>query len=148
MKVILIKDVPGVGTKGTVKTVADGNAMNNLIPRGLAIAATPEKLKALEAQRAKQVAETTRQESEWEKMARLLAQAKVTIRSDANEKGQLYRQLPVGAIAERVTKELGVTLPADAIQVKKAIKSLGRADAEIVLGKKRIPLVVFVERQD
>ena len=36
MQIILLKDVKGVGVKGAVKNVADGFAINSLIPRGLA----------------------------------------------------------------------------------------------------------------
>lgn len=42
MKVILLKDVGGVGQHGEIKDVADGYAMNFLIGRGLAQQATPE----------------------------------------------------------------------------------------------------------
>ena len=40
MKVILNQDIPKVGKKYEVKNVADGHALNFLIPRGLAVAAT------------------------------------------------------------------------------------------------------------
>ena len=55
MKVILLKDVRKVGQKYDVKTVSDGHALNLLIPQGLAIAATTEALKRVEAEKAKMV---------------------------------------------------------------------------------------------
>jgi len=48
MKVILNKDIPKVGKKYEVKNVADGHALNFLIPHGLAVAATAGALKKLE----------------------------------------------------------------------------------------------------
>ena len=46
MKVIFLKDVAKVGQHGKMKDVADGYALNFLIPRGLAIQATPDKVAA------------------------------------------------------------------------------------------------------
>ena len=48
MKIILNQDVSKVGKKYEVKNVADGHALNFLIPRGLAVAATVGALKKLE----------------------------------------------------------------------------------------------------
>ena len=46
MKVIFLKDVGGVGQRGSIKEVSDGYAMNFLIAQGLAVQATPEKVAA------------------------------------------------------------------------------------------------------
>ena len=43
MKVIFLKDVGGVGQRGTIKDISDGYAQNFLIPNGLAEQATAEK---------------------------------------------------------------------------------------------------------
>ncbi len=45
MKVVLLKDVPGLGKMDTAVDVADGYARNYLIPRGLAIPASSNELK-------------------------------------------------------------------------------------------------------
>ncbi|MBU6232265.1 50S ribosomal protein L9, partial [Patescibacteria group bacterium] len=57
MKVILIKDVPKLGSRYEVKDVSSGHATNLLIPQGLALAATPDALKRLETQRKQAEAE-------------------------------------------------------------------------------------------
>jgi len=46
MKVLFLKDVGGVGQRGTIKDVSDGYALNALIPKGLAVQATPDKIAA------------------------------------------------------------------------------------------------------
>ena len=48
MKVILLEDVRGSGKSGDVVNVSDGYARNMLIPRGLAVEATPQNVKQLE----------------------------------------------------------------------------------------------------
>jgi large subunit ribosomal protein L9 len=52
MQVILLEKIANVGDLGEVVKVKDGYARNFLIPHGKAKRATPENLKAIEAQRA------------------------------------------------------------------------------------------------
>ena len=51
MKIILLQDIKGTGKKGEVKVVADGYALNSLIPNKKAIIATPSEIKKLEAEK-------------------------------------------------------------------------------------------------
>ncbi len=46
MKVVFIEDVSAKEKKGDIKEVSDGYARNFLLPRGLAMAATPGSVKA------------------------------------------------------------------------------------------------------
>ncbi|HZF70539.1 50S ribosomal protein L9, partial [Sulfuricurvum sp.] len=56
MKVLLTKDVKGVGKTGEIKDVADGYGKNFLIGKGLAFAATHEVLKKYESDQRKKAA--------------------------------------------------------------------------------------------
>lgn len=147
MQVIFLKDLAGVGQKGSVKNVSDGYAMNFLIPQKIAEMADAGKLAALEKAQKEAQANALKKEGLWEKQARLLTGSRVTVRTDANEKGQLYQQLPASVIVERIKKEVGVEVTEDSIVFKEPIKSLGRADVTIRLGKERVPLPVFIERK-
>ena len=48
MKVILMTDVPALGHRGETRDVANGYARNFLLPRKLAVPATPANLKNVE----------------------------------------------------------------------------------------------------
>ena len=50
MKVILLQDVKGQGKKGQLIEASDGYARNFLLPRKLAVAATPEALNTMKQQ--------------------------------------------------------------------------------------------------
>lgn len=148
MKVILLRDVVGVGQKGTIKEVSDGFAMNRLLPQKLAEMATQEKLKALKADEKARAESAKAQEAEWGKLAATLKEAKITVRADANEQGHLYQQIAISTIVERIKKEVGVTVSPDSIVLTSPIKSVGKAEIEIKIGTKKVPVSVFVERQN
>ena len=63
MQIILLQDVGGVGKRHEVKDVADGYALNFLIPRGAAEQATPERLASHEKRIAELSAEKEREEA-------------------------------------------------------------------------------------
>lgn len=148
MKVIMLRDVPGVGQKGNIASVSDGYAMNFLIPQKLAHMATEDRVAEVQKQKAESEAAAVQQLAVWKEQATRLANASVTVRAEANAKGQLYRQLPHSVILERISKELGVHIQEASLKEVRPIKSLGRAEIELILGGRQIPFTVFVEKKD
>ncbi len=108
MKVILIEDVPGLGNAGDIKEVALGYARNYLIPKGLAVVATPSAVKEwqarLEARRAREARETERATALADRMAALT----LTFQAKAGPTGRLYGSVTTADIAEALERELGV----------------------------------------
>ena len=49
MKVVLLEDLPGKGKAGEIREVSKGYARNFLLPRGLALLATPAVVKQVES---------------------------------------------------------------------------------------------------
>ena len=115
MKVILLKDVGGVGQRNALKDTADGYALNFLIPRGLAVQATPEKIAQLE----RQLAEETK--SSAEKHAGLAAQIKaadgkkIVVRLKANEQGHLFKGVKKDDVARELANVFGALIDADSV---------------------------------
>ncbi|MHB8710514.1 MAG: 50S ribosomal protein L9 [Minisyncoccota bacterium] len=131
MKVVLTKEVKGIGHAYDTVDVADGHALNYLIPRNLAKAATP---------RAKQEAELRlKQRSDRAVLdASLLAQniaalaaARIVIRAKANEKGHLYDAIGESDIRKAVKEQVHVDLSEDALKLEKPIKVLGTFDIPV-----------------
>ncbi|PIR82257.1 50S ribosomal protein L9 [Candidatus Kaiserbacteria bacterium CG10_big_fil_rev_8_21_14_0_10_59_10] len=145
MKVILLKDVAGVGVKDSVKDVADGYAMNFLLARGLAEAATPEKLAAHKRRQEARSSAEKNQKEEERRIAQALRGARVTVSAPADESGHLYRQVSAADIAEAVSAQLNVPLAERCIHIERAIKRVGEAAAEARLGEERVTITLLVE---
>ena len=147
MQVILLKDVAGIGQKGAVKNVSDGYATNYLIPHRFAEAATHEKMQELKKKQAADADHKKRLDALWKEYALRLKDAHITLRMEANEQGQLYRQVPAAAIVERLSTELGVVIREEAIVIKEAIRHVGRSRVAIRLGSHETDITLIVERE-
>ena len=125
MKVILLKDVKNVGHMHEAVTIADGHALNSLIPGKSAIPATPTAMKEAEL-RLKQVIE--RKELDAKLLAQnlaALAEARIVIKAKANDKGHLYDAVGKPELSQAAKEHAHVDLPEDAIKLEKPIKELG-----------------------
>lgn len=129
MKVVLLKDVRNMGQAGTAHDVADGHGLNFLIPRKLAVLATPTALK--QAETAAKAAQDRKEIDAKLVSDRLSALAKesVVIRKKANEQGHLYDAVDSKEIAA------AAQLPVDAIHIEKPYKELGTFDIPVAKGE-------------
>lgn len=106
MKVVLLKDVPKLGRAGEVKKVANGYGRNYLIPRGLAVLATPEALQRAEAIKRKADAERARLNKEYAGLAEQLGQLVLYFPVKASEQGRLYGSVNAQMIAQAINEQL------------------------------------------
>jgi len=143
MKVILIKDVGGLGPKGSVQNVADGYALNNLIPRKMAQLATDDVLRSHERTVAENRAARAAQEKEWAAIVERMKNFTLMVRANADKKGHLYKKVAAEDIA-RILNEQGIDVPADAITPKMPIKQTGAWPVVIELGSHKATITVDV----
>ncbi|MES3004641.1 MAG: 50S ribosomal protein L9 [Patescibacteria group bacterium] len=125
MKVILLKDVPKIGRKYDVKNVADGYAVNLLLPRGLAKVATAEAVKQLEVLKAQDLTEKKIQEELLIKSMALVKDVKVVVTEKANDKGHLFAGITKERLAAEVEKVSRIKLDPESIKIAKPIKEVG-----------------------
>ena len=130
MKVILLKDVKGVGKKGDVVNAADGYARNFLFPRKLAEEATDSNMHILnkknEIVRKKKTAEI----EEAQKLANELKDKVVKIIGKAGESGKLFGAITSKDIATALNKQCNLDIDKKKI-VTDTIKLLGTYEVEV-----------------
>ncbi|MEX2052183.1 MAG: 50S ribosomal protein L9 [Candidatus Paceibacterota bacterium] len=137
MKVIFLQDVPRVGKRHDIKEINDGYAMNFLIPRKLALIATPTAVSELE-KRKKNV--EIEREVQMDLLVRNLEEIKnkvVHMEGKANEKGSLFSAIHKKEIVEAMHKEHHADISEEFIVLEKPIKEVGEFDIPIsIKGKK------------
>ena len=135
MKVLLQQDVPDVGRKYDVKNVADGYALNFLIPHKLAVFASDLLVAQAEKQRVKH-AESVRVEQETiAARVKELHDKKITITAKASETGGLFAGIDAETIAHALNKEFKLALSEENIELEKPIKEIGEYEIPVVVGE-------------
>ena len=135
MKVVLLKDVKGIGRAHETVEAKDGHALNFLIPQKFAVAATLGARVAAES-RLKQ--ESSRKELDKVLLMQniaALAEARIVITAKANEKSHLYNAIGAGEIAQAAKEQAHIDLPEEVIKLEKPIKELGTFDVPISAGE-------------
>ena len=145
MKIILNQDVSKVGKKYEVKNVADGHALNFLIPRGLAMAATAGALKKLEIAKTMVAVEKKVQEDLLLKNLKSLDGARIEIVEKANDKGHLFAGLHKEQIIPEIKKQTGLDVLPEFLILEKPIKEIGEHSLEIKIQDKTAKFVVVVK---
>ena len=135
MKVVLLKDVKGVGRMHDAVEARDGHALNFLIPQKYAVAATPAALKEAEARQKQVVARRELDVKLLEQNIATLADARIVIRAKANEKGHLYDAVGESELSAAAKEQAKVDLPTEAIKLEKPFKELGTYDIPVASGE-------------
>jgi len=132
MDVILLKDVEKVGAGGSVIQVRPGFARNYLFPRGLAAAATPQQLKAVEAQQQLRSRQQQRQREEADALKQAIEGRPLTLTLQVGADGKSFGSVTARDLTEALTRQ-GVTIAKHDIQLKQPIKTLGAHEIPIRL---------------
>jgi large subunit ribosomal protein L9 len=132
MKVILLEEVQGVGSRGEAVEVARGYARNFLLPRRLALPATESNLKVFAAETKQRGARQNKQRVEAERMAQKLRNVSVTARAQAGEDDRLHGAVTSQDIAELLAAQ-EITVDRHQIVLEEPIKSLGVFEVPVKL---------------
>ena len=147
MKVILKQDVEKLGKAGDIVKVAPGYGRNYLIPRKIAVEATPGNLKISEIERMAGARRDQREKQSASLVAKDLEALAVTVRKKAGEGGALYGSVTAIDIADYLITHK-IDIDKRKIQLDEPIKSVGEYHVPIRLHREVIvPVKVIVEAE-
>lgn len=133
MRVVLKKEVPGLGRPGDVKDVADGYALNFLLPRGLASEASAGELRRAARERESAKARKDREHAEAEEVARRMAATTLVFKLKAGEQGKTFGSVTNRDVAEALGKQLGIEVDRTKVRLEDPLRSLGVHEVEVRL---------------
>ncbi len=148
MKIILLTDVKKVGQRGTIATVADGYANNVLIPRKLALHATPENLMRFERSKEGAKAKVALDATLAKKTLADIDTKEVAIQARANDTGTLFESIHPKQIAEAIGKQFNIAVPEGVVTLieEGPIKKLGNHRVEVKIHGISAELTVVVSK--
>lgn len=132
MKVILKRDVKGLGREGDLKEVKDGYARNFLLPTGAVVAADKGAVANWERHREQREERDRAIRAEAEATAEKLRDLKLEIPVKAGERGRLFGAVTSHQIAEAIRAQ-GLEIDRHAMHLREPIKALGDYKVDVRL---------------
>ena len=110
MKVILLKDIKGLGKKDATVEVKDGYASNYLIPRGLAVKLTEGSKEVLNKQQADRAAKDAEDKKAAEEVAKKLEGVVVEFTANTGADGKMFGTISPKQIEEKLKSDFSITI--------------------------------------
>ncbi|HOK79681.1 MAG TPA: 50S ribosomal protein L9 [bacterium] len=145
MKIILTKDVKGLGQEGQICEVRDGYARNYLIPKGLAIEANEKNIKKIEEIKRAAAIKKEKLLKEAEALQKKLNKISVTIEANAGEEEKLFGSVTADDIAISLKNQHDIEIDRHQIHLEEPIKKLGIYKIPVhLIGEIKAELKVWV----
>lgn len=134
MKLILTREVAGLGAAGDVVTVKDGFARNFLVPNGNAIAWSLGGEKQIQSIRRARSAREVRDIDHAKEIKAKLESATITAKVKVGAKGVLFGSVTDKDVATAIKAAVGLDIDRHAIKLPGHIKKVGNHTVKISLG--------------
>ena len=134
MKVLLVKDVNGLGKVGEVKDVKPGYGQNFLIKKGFAKPATEEILAQHKADEEKKAKDLADEIAKLKAIAEQLDKAEIIITKKLGQNGHLFGAVTKDEIAHALKEQHNIEIDKKHINEKTSIKTVGEHDLDFKLG--------------
>jgi large subunit ribosomal protein L9 len=133
VKVVLLEDIRRLGRAGEVKEVADGYGRNFLIPKKLAVLATPSAVKSADIIQKKNEQIQQQLTAELSELAQKIEGLSISFKAKVASEGRLYGSIRDADIANEVSSAVGADIDKDYIELDEPIRQLGSYDITIRL---------------
>ena len=133
MEIVLTQYVEDLGPAGKVVRVSSGYARNYLLPRKLAVPATPANLKVAAETAYREEVKVSKVQAELGALAAKLAKVEITAAVKVGEDEKVFGSVTARQIAEML-REKKYDFEAKDINLGEPLKALGQYDVEVKLG--------------
>lgn len=147
MKIVLLKEVPGLGHSGEIKEVKQGYARNFLISQGLADMLTKHSLGVLEAQKKKQNRIKGQEVRSKKSQAKKINGKSFVIQAKTDDKGSLYAKVDAKTIAGELQKQ-GHAVKVNEVVLDQVIKKVGEYEVGLKLSGEKAKIKINISNKN
>jgi large subunit ribosomal protein L9 len=151
MKVVLLKDLPGQGKAGEIKEVSKGYVKNFLLPRGLALVATPTVIKQVESKLEKEKLEESIDREKLGELAQQIEGKEIRFKARLGAGERLFGSITAADVAEELSRAIGSVIDKKKIDIEKPFRQTGSYEVTVKLAsdiKPQITVVIEEERKE
>lgn len=134
MQVILIQDVNNLGSVNEVVSVKNGYARNFLLPRQMAVEASPSNMKQLDERLKQQKKKEEKMLAEINKVIEVLKASPIKIGAKTGTSGKIFGSVTSVQIARAIRDQKGYEIDRRRIHLLDDVKELGNYKAKIDFG--------------
>ncbi len=146
MKVILLQDVKGKGKKGQMLEVSDGYARNFMLPRKLAMEATPDAINTMRMNDKATQERIAREKAAALEVSKQLREMTLVVTAKGGGNGRLFGAVTNQEIVAALKAKSGIELDKRKIVLADNIKNVGTYTVTCKLGYEiNAPLTVKIE---
>ena len=146
MKVILLQDVKGKGKKGQMLEVSDGYARNFMLPKKIAIEATPDAINTMRMNDKATQERIAKEKAEALALSKQLREMTLVVTAKGGGAGRLFGSVTNQEIADSLKAKTGISLDKRKIIISDPIKNIGTYTVTCKLGYEiNAPLTVKIE---
>ncbi|HPD55251.1 MAG: 50S ribosomal protein L9 [Candidatus Paceibacterota bacterium] len=125
MKIILLENIPKLGKKYDIKNVSDGYALNFLIPKKLAVAATSQKIKEIENLKKQEELKNQKIQALFKEWAEKIKNTTLDFRLKTDKSGKTFGSVTKEDIVKQLEKTSGIKIEEKQIILDEHIKKVG-----------------------
>lgn len=145
MKIILLKDVKGLGKKYDIKEAKDGHALNLLIPQRLAVHATDKNVKDVEIKKKNDLEHRKIQEDLLLMNLKELDGIKIEMSEKANAKGHLFAGIHKEQIIPEIKRQVKIDMLSEFLILEKPIKETGEHEISVKVADKTVKFKLVIK---
>ena len=148
MKVVLLEDLPGKGKAGEIKEVSKGYARNFLLPRGLALLATPAVIKQVESRLEQDKIEESIDRDKLVELAQQIEGKEIRFQARMGAGERLFGSITAADVAEKLSQAIGSVIDKKKIDIEKSLRKTGSHQVAVKLASDLNPQITVVIEEE
>jgi large subunit ribosomal protein L9 len=148
MKVVLLEDLHGKGKAGEIREVNKGYAKNFLLPRGLALVATPMVIKQVESRLEREKFEESIDRDKLVELAQQIEGKEIRLKARIGAGERLFGSITAADVAEELSRATGSAIDKKKIDIEKPFHQTGSYEVAVKLASDIKPKITVVIEEE